>query len=128
MPKCPICKSNLHKPPEDVQEWFRCEVCGTPLQISTKLGKILFGLSVALLLIACWSAFTLVPHLLRLKGLSEIGINIFVGSAAAIVPAIYAFLIRHLWNSKLFQPRPCDPYSSLNLSDACKKMRGNAPL
>jgi hypothetical protein len=57
--------------------------------------------------------------------LSGINLNIYLGSAATAVSAIYAFLVRLLWKSKLFQQRPCDPYSSLNLSNDRKKMPGN---
>jgi hypothetical protein len=126
MPNCPICNSNLPKPPEDVQDWFRCETCGTPLRVSTTVGKIIFGFSVAILLITFWTGFGLLHHLSKFNGLSVVGEKLLVGSMFTIVAGIYAFLIRLLWKSKLFQPRPCDPYSSLNLSDDRKKLRGNA--
>ena len=124
MPTCPVCNSALPKPPEDVQDWFRCQGCGTPLQISTTIGKLLFGFSVAILLISFWTGFGLLHQVPRLNGLSVLGERLFVGSMFTIVVGIYAFLVRLLWKSRLFQPRPCDPYSSLNLSDDRKKLRG----
>jgi hypothetical protein len=117
MPRCTVCQHELQKPPDDVRDWFRCEQCGTPLQIPSVIGKILFGISTAVLLVACW----MLPIILRRYfQLTDFPIYLMLGSIAAI----YGFLGRIVWKTKLTRPRPYDPYSSLNLSDERKKLRG----
>ena len=127
MPNCPVCNSTLLKPPDDVQDWFRCQTCGTPLQISTTVGKIIFCASIAILFISFWAITELVPLIPLIPVLSRFskaGFNLVMDASIVLVSAIYAILVRLLWKSSLFQPRPCDPYSLLNLSDDRKKMRG----
>src|SRR5207249_11260139 len=48
MPNCPICRHQLQKPPEDVRDWFRCENCGTPLQVPPLFGRVLLWISTVL--------------------------------------------------------------------------------
>jgi hypothetical protein len=118
MPHCPVCQNELEKPPDDVRDWFRCEQCGTPLQIPSVLGKILFCISTAVILVACW----MLPFILRRYfRLPDFPTYLILGSVAAI----YGFLGRIVWKTKLTRPRPYDPYSSLNLSDERKKLRGH---
>jgi hypothetical protein len=111
---CPVCQSELPKPPEDVREWFRCDQCGTPLQVPSTLGKILFGLS------------TLVPIIVAMylsKWFAK-GSRLVLYLSEGLVAVVYAAAVRALWKTRFMNPCPCDPYSSLNLSDDRKKMRG----
>lgn len=122
-PKCPICHATLQEPPDDVRDWFRCNSCGTPLQISTIFGRILFWISTMLLAILIW--------ILGYVGMRYLGmvfpgleLHIPVAVVTGVVLGSYAWLARKFWKSRLVRPRPCDPYSALNLSDTETKMRG----
>ena len=119
MPNCPSCNHEIHRPPEDVREWFRCDNCGTPLQISSALSKTLYWTSIF--------------------GVFLIGIIFSFGSAKYFpghefpsyllgggILVVYGVLARLFWKTKLSRPRLHDPYSSLNLSDPRKKLRGRS--
>jgi hypothetical protein len=123
MARCPICRSELAEPPEDVRDWFRCDQCGTPLQVPSSVAKIVFAITIGVFFIATgWlfayfsgQNFGLVNHFL---------FYLIAGSFLTFEAAI----ARIFWKTRLAQPRPCDPYSSLNLSDDRKRMRGYRPL
>ena|SRR5258707_11571906 len=117
MPNCPVCQYELQKPPDDVRDWFRCDNCGTPLQVPSILGKVLFGISTAVILLTFW---TLPGILRRYFRIADFPTYLLLGS----VTAIYGFLARLVWKTKLTRPRLYDPYSALNLSDNRKKLRG----
>jgi len=122
MPVCPICRHELQKPPKDVRDWFRCEKCGTPLQVPSSLGKMLYWFSIFGVLLVS----TTFPFLLRkyLEG-REFSTYLLAGLLGGTILAVYAGLVRLLWNTKVSRLRPYDPYSSLNLSDARTKFRGH---
>jgi len=116
--------SALLKPPEDARDWFRCQTCGTPLQLPLFSGKLLFALSVGAPLALIWDFPFLDMRLSDFRtwsGILHEATNFVIFLAIA---TIYGYVVRLLWKSKLFQPRPCDPYSSLNLSSERMKMRG----
>jgi len=122
MPNCPKCNFPLSTPPEDIQDWFRCEHCYTPLRVPSELGRILFFVSSFGVLVVCWTLefygirynwriFRLIPDAFQF---------LFYG----LPLIIYGGLIRLVWKTKLSAPRVYDPYSSLNLSDDKTKLRG----
>jgi hypothetical protein len=122
MPQCPICHSDLQKPPEDVRDWFRCENCQTPLRVPPPFGKVLFALSTFGALCIFWVLEYLAIHY-RFK--SPGGIPFLFHFLFYSVPLVlYAALVRFLWMTKIARPHVFDPYSSLNLSDDKTKMRG----
>lgn len=123
MPNCPICQMELREPPEDVRDWFRCDNCGTPLQVPSQFGRILFWISTVVCLIVLWVFSYVGMRYLRMV-FPGLELHLPLASMAAIVLGTYALLIRWLWKTKLVRPRPCDPYSALGLSDDRKKMRG----
>lgn len=122
MPNCPKCNFRLGSPPDDIQDWFRCENCHTPLRVPSELGRILFFVSSFGVLLVCWTfeyygirynwrIFRLVPEALQF---------LFYG-----LPLIfYGGLARLVWKTKVSAPRVYDPYSALNLSDDKTKLRG----
>lgn len=117
MPICPVCRHELQKPPDDIADWFRCEQCGVPLKIPSVVAKVLFGASTAALLVVFWSLPFVSQRYFR-----ELHFSGYL--MLSFVTAVYGFLARLVWKTKLTQPRPYDPYSSLNLSDDRKKLRG----
>ena len=124
MPLCPICQSDLQKPPEDVRDWFRCENCQTPLRVPPRFGKVLFVLSTFGALCLCWVLEYLAIHY-RLKILMNV--PAFMSFLFYSLPLIlYAALVRMFWTTRIARPRVFDPYSSLNLSDDRTKMRGRS--
>jgi hypothetical protein len=122
MPKCPICRSDLQKPPEDVRDWFRCENCQTPLQVSARFGKVLFALSSMGVLVIYWTIeFFVLPYLPKiLWHVPYSGTFLFY----SLPLVLYAALVRLFWKTKFAHARVFDPYSSLNLSDDKTKLRG----
>jgi hypothetical protein len=54
MPNCPICRHELQEPPEDARDWFRCENCGTPLQVPPLFGRVLLWASTLFLAAIIW--------------------------------------------------------------------------
>ena len=121
MHRCPRCHLPLEKPPEDLQEWFRCENCNTPLRVPSKVGRILFFVSSFGVLVVCWTLeyyglrynpriFRFVPESLQFLFYS---LPLF----------LYAWLGRLIWRTKIGAPRVYDPYSSLNLSSD-RRLRG----
>jgi hypothetical protein len=123
MPNCPICRHQLQKPPEDVRDWFRCENCGTPLQVPPLFGRVLLWASTLLLAALIW---VLAYVGMRYLGMVFPGFELHLPMAVmtGIVLGSYGWLVRRFWKTKLVNPRPCDPYSTLNLSDQQTKMRG----
>lgn len=123
MPNCPICRAELREPPEDVRDWFRCEQCGTPLQVPPRFGRILLWISTMVCAVAIWISSYIGMRYLRMV-FPGFELPIPMTLMTGIVLGSYAWLVRRLWKTKLVQPRPCDPYSSLRLSDERTKMRG----
>jgi len=123
MPNCPICRHQLQKPPEDVRDWFRCENCGTPLQVPPLFGRVLLWISTVLLAMAIW---VLGYVGMRYLGMIFPGLELHIPMAVmtGIVLGSYGWLVRRLWKTRFVNPLPCDPYSTLNLSDQQTKMRG----
>jgi hypothetical protein len=123
IPNCPICRHQLQKPPEDVRDWFRCENCGTPLQVPPLFGRVLLWASTMLLAVVIW---VLAYVGMRYLGMVFPGLELHIPVAVmtGIVLGSYGWLVRRFWKTKLVNPRPCDPYSALNLSDQQTKMRG----
>src|ERR1700740_956636 len=122
MPVCPICRHELQKPPKDIRDWFRCEKCGTPLQVPYSLSKTLYWFSILGVLLVS----TTFPFLLRkyIEG-REFSTYLLAGLLGGTILAVYAGLARLFWNTKVSRLRPYDPYSSLNLSDARNKFPGH---
>jgi hypothetical protein len=117
MSTCPNCQHELQRPPEDVQEWFRCDQCGIPLQLPSSHSKTLYWLSIfGVLLVA-----TISPFLSRKYFPAHEFPTYLLGSC---IVAIYGGLARLFWKTKLSRPRLFDPYSSLDLSDSREKLRG----
>jgi hypothetical protein len=121
MPDCPKCGFALSRPPDDVQEWFRCDHCKIPLRMPSETTKAIYVASIVLSVSAsCGALFYLLPYVSRL-----LGINVEFGFAFFPAPAIIGvWLGRFVWYAKLAGPRVYDPYSSLNLSND-KKLRGS---
>jgi hypothetical protein len=122
MQNCPRCHFPLSQPPEDIQDWFRCEHCQTPLRVPSELGRILFFVSSFGVLVVCWTfeyyGIRYNPRIF--KWIPEAIQFLFYG-----LPLIlYGWLARFVWKTKLGAPRVYDPYSSLNLSDDKTKLRG----
>ena len=118
MPTCPICQSQLQKPPEDIKDWFRCETCGTPLQVPPAIGKTFLAVSIGFFLALYYALAFFArnyPHVSEL----------FFYAVFGFITVIYTFLARLFWKTRLIRPSSHDPYSSLNLSDSRKKMRGH---
>jgi len=122
MPVCPICGHELQKPPKDVRDWFRCEKCGTPLRMHSSLSKTLYWFSIlgGLLLSLPLALFSI-----RYFQGRELSMFFLAGLLGGTILAVYAALARLFWNTKFTCPKPFDPYSSLNLSDARTKSRGH---
>ncbi len=123
MPNCPICHYELQKPPEDIRDWFRCENCGTPLRVPPRFGRVLFAISTLALALVIW----VLGYIgMRYLGMVFPGLEIHIPAVVmfGIVLGTYAWLVRRFWKTKLVQPRPCDPYSAMNLSDDRTKLRG----
>jgi len=108
MPKCPICRHQLQKPPEDVRDWFRCENCGTPLQVPPLFGRVLLWASTMLLAAVIW---VLAYIEMRYLGMVSRGLelHILLAVMTGIVLGSYGWLAGRLWKTKLVNPRPCDP-------------------
>jgi len=109
---CPKCNFPISRPPDDIQDWFRCDNCHTPLRVPSELGRILFFVSTFGVLIGClvvelygihhnWRIFKRFP-----EG--------FQFPFYALLLALYGALIRLIWKTKLGAPKIYDPYSSLN--------------
>ena len=121
MAVCPICRHELQKPPKDIRDWYRCEKCGTPLQIPSLRSKMLYWFSIfGVLLVSITFPFFLGKYI---EG-REFTTYFIASLLGGTILALYAGLARLLWNTKFSRPRPYDPYSSLNLSDARTKFRG----
>lgn len=123
MPVCPICRHQLPKPPKDVRDWFRCEKCGTPLQVSSSLSKTLYWASIFGGLVL--SAPLALLSMQYFEG-RELTMYFIAGLLGGAVLSVYAGLARFFWSTKFLRLRPCDPYGSLNLSDDPTKFRGHA--
>ena len=123
MPNCPICGRELNRPPEDVRDWFRCDGCGTPLQVPPAFGRGLMWVSTMLLAVVIW---ILAYVGMRYLGMVFPGLELHIPMTmmTAIILGSYGWLVRRLWKTKFVRPRPCDPYSALGLSDEKAKMRG----
>ena len=108
MPKCPICRHQLQKPPEDVRDWFWCENCGTPLQVPPLFGRVLLWASTMLLAAVIW---VLAYIGMRYLGMVFPGLELHIPLAVmtGIVLGSYGWLARRLWKTKLVNPRLCDP-------------------
>lgn len=122
MPICPSCRHPLQNPPEDVRDWFRCENCGTPLKVPPFFGPLLLWASEILLAVGIWVLAHLgMRHLGKVAPGFEMYLSEFVLTGISL--GLYGWLVRRFWKTKLVNPRPCDPYSSLNLSDQQTRMR-----
>lgn len=122
MPVCPICAHELQKPPKDVRDWFRCEKCGTPLQLHSSLSKMLYWSRIFGVLLVSSTFPLLVGKYLEGREFSAYLLACVLG---ATILALYAASARLLWNTRFSNPRPHDPYTSLNLSNGQTKFRGH---
>lgn len=122
MAVCPVCRHELQTPPKDIRDWFRCEKCGTPLQIPSGRTKMLYWFSVLGVLLASTTFPFLLGKYFEGREFTAYFTAYLLGGT---ILATYAGLARFLWNTKFSRPRPYDPYSSLNLSDARTKFRGH---
>lgn len=123
MQNCPNCNFPINRPPDDIQEWFRCEHCHTPLRVPSELGRILFLVSAFGVLIggSVIEVYVAHHHWRIFKWFPE-GFQFF---SYTILLVFYGALIRLVWKTKLGAPKIYDPYSSLNLSDDKTKLRGS---
>ena len=122
MPNCPKCNFLLSAPPDDIQDWFRCENCHTPLRLPSELGRILFFGSTFGVLVVFWTIeFLGMRHNWRIFKLIPAASNFLLYGLPLV---IYGALTRLVWNTKLTTPKVYDPYSALNLSDDKTKLRG----
>ena len=122
MPVCPICGYELQNRPKDVRDWFRCENCGTPLRVPSSLSKTLYWFSI---LGGVFLSLPLTLFSIRYFQGRELSTYFLAGLLGVTILAVYAALARLFWNTKFNCPKPFDPYSSLNLSDARTKSRGH---
>jgi hypothetical protein len=123
MQHCPKCHFPLSQPPEDIQDWFRCEHCQTPLRVPSDLGRILFFAGSFGALVVFWTfeyyGARYYPRIFR--WMPEATHAVLFG-----LPLIlYGWLARFMWKTKLSAPKVYDPYSALNLSDDKTKLRGH---
>ncbi|HKW65140.1 MAG TPA: hypothetical protein VJN89_21475 [Candidatus Acidoferrum sp.] len=123
MPTCPICQADLQKPPEDVRDWFRCDTCGTPLQVPSDFARLLLWISIVLGAVGTWVVGIIGAGYLR-RIFPGMELHVPYAFMGAIVLGVYAVLVRWLWKTRLMRPKSCDPYSALGLSDDRKKTRG----
>jgi len=122
MPHCPKCNFLLCSPPDDIQDWFRCENCHTPLRLPSELGRILFFVSTFGVLVVFWTIESFgIRHNWRIFKLIPEGFDFLLYGFPLV---IYGALIRLVWNTKLTALKVYDPYSALNLSDDKTKLRG----
>lgn len=117
MPNCPSCHHELQNVPEDVRDWFRCESRGVPLQLSSALTKTLYWSSLVAVLVV--GVIPLIFSMALFEGMDS---QFYMLGGCILV--VYGWLARFFWKTKLSRPRLYDPYSSLNLSDNRKKLRG----
>jgi hypothetical protein len=117
MGDCPNCHAELAKPPEDLREWFRCDKCGVPLEFPSGFAKLLYWASLL-------GVFALAVVIQEVAGKYFPGREFFIYLADGCFLVVYGALARMFWKTKLSRPHLFDPYSSLNLSDSRKKLRG----
>lgn len=117
MPECLVCHHELQTPREAARDWFRCDIWGTFLQVPSRLGKVLFGLSTMALLIVIWTYPLISSRYLR-------GLHFPLYFVGGFVLALCEGKVQLVWKTKLTRPRPYDPHRSLNLNDKRKKSLG----
>jgi hypothetical protein len=117
MVDCPNCHAELPKPPEDVREWFRCDKCGVPLELPSGFAKLLYWTSI-------FGVLVLAVIIEEVVGRRFPGRELFTYLIEGCFLVVYGALARRFWKTKLSRPHVFDPYSSLNLSDMQKKLRG----
>jgi len=117
MQSCPSCRYELQKPPQDVRDWFRCDQCGTPLRLASTFTKTLYWVSILAVVLVGF-----IPLFLSVANMFEDTEYQFYVLGVCIL-AVYGGLARLFWKTRLSRPRLYDPYSSLNLSDAQRKLR-----
>gem|GEM_PF-6437736 len=82
MPKCLVCHHALQTPRGAARDWFRCDICGIFLQVPSRLGRVLFGLSTMAPLIVIWTLPFISSRYLR-------GLHFPLYSVVGFVLALY---------------------------------------
>src|SRR5260370_12454338 len=107
MNACSVCGYGIERSPDSLGDWFRCEICRTPLRAKSgySIATRVISVSAAILVVV-----TSLDFLAKLKLAIDLEIDLVV-----IILAVEAWLARFLWrlhSAKLEEVHPLeDPFN-----------------